>query len=78
MEYSKALRKVMAEQGVSAIELARRLNKTRGYVSQLMSGTIAEPRIGRAFEISDALGVPLDKFTALMFEDSATEGKEKE
>lgn len=76
MEYSKALRKVMAEQGVSAIELARRLNKTRGYVSQLMSGTISEPRLGRAFEISDALGVPLDKFTALMYEDEAKKGEE--
>ncbi|MGR1083836.1 helix-turn-helix domain-containing protein [Olegusella massiliensis] len=75
MEYSKALRKVMAEQGVSAIELARRLNKTRGYVSQLMSGTISEPRLGRAFEISDALGVPLDKFAALMYEDETKKGE---
>jgi len=69
MTYGQALRTLMKKQGVSQIELAARLGKTRGYVSQLMSGTIGEPKLRRAYEIADALDVPLDAFTDLMYQD---------
>lgn len=67
MTYGRALRTLMARQGVSQIELARRLDTTRGYVSQLMSDTIREPKLGRSYQIAEALGVTLDDFTDLMF-----------
>lgn len=68
MTYAKALRTIMDRHEISPVELAKRLGTTRGYVSQLMSGTIGEPRLRRAFEIADAIGCDISEFTSFMYE----------
>ena len=55
MEYSKALRIILKETGISQAELTRRLglgSKT-AYVSQLCNGKIKEPTLSKALEIAN-------------------------
>lgn len=66
MEYGKALRSILRELDVSQAELARRMNTSTAYVSQLCSGKIKEPSLSRAYEIADVLGVSVDRFVELM------------
>lgn len=66
MEYGKALRRILRELDVSQAELARRMDTSTAYVSQLCSGKIKEPTLSKAFEIADALGVSVDQFAELM------------
>ena len=66
MEYRKALATILREQGVSQADLARRIDKSRSYVSQLMSGRVNEPSLSIAFKIADALGVTVQDFIDLM------------
>lgn len=66
MEYGKALRRILRELDVSQAELARRMDTSTAYVSQLCSGKIKEPTLSKAYEIADALGVSVDRFVELM------------
>lgn len=66
MEYGKALRRILRELDVSQADLARRLDTSTSYVSQLCSGKIKEPSLSKAYEIADALGVSVDRFVELM------------
>ena len=66
MEYRKALATILREQDVSQADLARRIGKSRSYVSQLMSGRVNEPSLSIAFKIADALGVTVQDFIDLM------------
>lgn len=66
MEYGKALRSILRELDVSQAELARRMETSTAYVSQLCSGKIKEPSLTKAYEIADALGVSVDRFVELM------------
>ena len=66
MEYGKALRNILRELDVSQAELARRMETSTAYVSQLCSGKIKEPSLSKAYEIADALGVSVDRFVELM------------
>lgn len=69
MEYRKALAAALREKGVSQAELARRINTSRSYVSQLMSGKISDPALSIAFAIADALDMKVDDFKNLAKED---------
>lgn len=66
MEYGKALRYILRELDISQAELARRMNTSTAYVSQLCSGKIKEPSLSKAYEIADVLGVSVDRFVELM------------
>lgn len=66
MEYGKALRRILRELNVSQAELARRMDTSTAYVSQLCSGKIKEPSLSKAYEIADVLGVSVDRFVELM------------
>ena len=66
MEYGKALRRILHETGVSQADLARRMQTSTAYISQLCSGKIKEPTLSKAYEIADALGVSVDRFVELM------------
>ncbi len=66
MEYGKALRYILRELDVSQAELARRMDTSTAYVSQLCSGKIKEPSLSKAYEIADVLGVSVDRFVELM------------
>jgi transcriptional regulator with XRE-family HTH domain len=69
MEYGKALRIIIDEQGIKQADLARRMGTSTSYVSQLCSGKIKEPTLSKAFEIADALGVSVDHFVEVMRSD---------
>ena len=69
MEYGKALRLILRELDVKQADLARRMGTSSSYISQLCSGKIGEPSLTRAFEVADALGVPIERFVELMRED---------
>lgn len=66
MTYGEALRYLMRESGIEQAELARRIDKSRSYVSQLMSGKVKEPTLSVAYAIADALGVRVQDFLNLM------------
>lgn len=66
MEYGKALRHILREVDVTQAELARRMDTSTAYISQLCSGKIKEPTLSKAYEIADALGVSVDRFVDLM------------
>ena len=69
MTYSQALRRLLSEQGMTQYALARAVGKSRSYISELCSGKISEPTLSVAFDIADALDVPLQAFYDLMKED---------
>lgn len=66
MEYGKVLRLILRELDVTQAELARRMDTSTAYVSQLCSGKIKEPSLSKAYEIADALDVSVDRFVELM------------
>lgn len=66
MTYAQALRRLLSEKGMTQYALAKAVNKSRSYISELCSGKIAEPTLSVAFDIADALGVPLQAFYSLM------------
>lgn len=66
MEYGKALRMIMKEEGISQAELARRMNTSTSYISQLCTGKISDPSLSRALEVAEALCVDISRFERLM------------
>lgn len=58
----------MHERGVRQTDLAMAIGKSRSYVSQLMSGKVAEPTLTVAYSIADALNVTVQDFLDLMHE----------
>ncbi len=70
MEYGKALRLILRELDVKQSDLARRMGTSTAYISQLCSGKIKEPTLTKAYEVADALGVPIERFVELMRSDS--------
>lgn len=69
MEYGKALRIIIKEQGIKQADLARRIGTSTAYIPQLCVGKIKEPTLSKAYEIADALGVSVDHFVELMRSD---------
>ena len=69
MEYGKALRIIIKEQGIKQADLARRIGTSTAYISQLCVGKIKEPTLSKAYEIADALDVSVDHFVELMRSD---------
>ena len=66
MSYGKAFRKLFNESGMTQADFARRSGFSTAYVSMLLSGEIKDPKVTRACEIADALGVTLQDFYDLM------------
>lgn len=62
MSYGDVLKRLLDEKGVTNAELARRIGKSRSYVSQLQNGKIAEPTFSMAIEISNALDTEIEYF----------------
>lgn len=69
MEYGQALRTILIEQGITQAELARRMDTSTAYISQLCKGKIKEPTLTKALEVAYALDVSIDRFVDLMEED---------
>lgn len=69
MEYGKALRLILREVDVKQADLAHKMGTSTAYISQLCSGKIKEPTLSKAYEIADALGVPIERFVELMRDD---------
>lgn len=67
--YANVLKFYLVKQGVSAAELARRLNTSRSSIGELTSGRSKEPTLGKAKAIADALGVSLEEMVDMMYED---------
>jgi transcriptional regulator with XRE-family HTH domain len=68
MDFSGAARRLMRERGLSQAELSRKSGLSTAYVSQMVNGKVKDPSLRKAWAISDALGVSLDDFRALMGE----------
>jgi len=62
MKYGEVLKILLEEKQVSNAELARRIDKSRSYVSQLINGKIDEPSFGLAIDIADALDTNIEYF----------------
>lgn len=62
MKYGDVLKILLKEKQVSNAELARRIDKSRSYVSQLINGKIDEPSFGLAIDIADALDTNIEYF----------------
>ena len=62
MKYGEVLKILLKEKQVSNAELARRIDKSRSYVSQLINGKIDEPSFGLAIDIADALDTNIEYF----------------
>ena len=69
MTYGEALRHLMRESGMKQVDIAKAINRSRSYVSQLMSGEISEPSLSAAYAIADAMGLKVQDFLDLMHED---------
>ena len=70
MEYGEVLAYYLEKQGVSAAELARRIDSPRSTVSALLNGRAKEPTLGKAKAIADALGVTLEEMANMVFDDT--------
>lgn len=70
MEYKDVLAYYIEKQGISPAELARRIGTGRSTVNELLKGRAAEPKLGTAKAISDALGVPLEEMVAMMYDEA--------
>lgn len=66
MTYGQVLDKLIQERGISRAELARRIGKSRSYVSQLINGKVGEPSLTLAYAIADALDVDVNYFVEMM------------
>lgn len=66
MEFGQAFRVLFNKSGMTQADFARRSGFSTAYVSMLLSGEIKDPKITRACEIADALGVSLQDFYDLM------------
>ena len=69
MTYGYVLDELLQERGVSRAELARRIGKSRSYVSQMIHGKVGEPSLTLAFKIADALEVDVNFFIQQMKDD---------
>ena len=70
MEYKDVLSYYIEKQGLSAAELARRIDSPRSTVTELLKGRAKEPTLGKAKAIADALGVSLEEMASMVFDDS--------
>ncbi|MDU4970278.1 MAG: helix-turn-helix transcriptional regulator [Atopobium minutum] len=68
MTYAQALRTLLAKSGLSQADLAKGINRSRSYISQLLNGKVKDPSINTAYAISKVLGVQLQDFIDLMHE----------
>lgn len=66
MTYGQVLDRLIKERNISKAELARRIGKSRSYISQLINGKVSEPSLSLAFAIADALDVDVNYFVELM------------
>lgn len=66
MTYGEALSYYLEKTGIKPAELARRINVSRGQISDLISGRTKDPALSRAKAIADALGVPLQEMVDWM------------
>lgn len=69
MTYGQVLDRLIEERNISKAELARRIGKSRSYISQLINGKVSEPSLSLAFAIADALDVDVNYFVELMKSD---------
>lgn len=69
MEYKDVLAFYLEKTGVSAAELARRINSPRSTIHALLSGRAKEPTLGKAKAIADALGVTLQEMADMVFKE---------
>ena len=69
MTYGQVLGRLIKERNISKAELARRIGKSRSYISQLINGKVSEPSLSLAFAIADALDVDVNYFVELMKSD---------
>lgn len=67
--YAEVLKYYLVKQGITAAELARRMNTSRSSICELTSGRSKSPTLGKAKAIADALGVTLDEMAAMMYEE---------
>ena len=63
------MRSYLKIRDMTQADLARRIGKSTGYVSQLCSGKILEPTLSIAFDIADALGVSVQDMWTMMKSD---------
>ena len=66
MTYGEVLSYYIEKTGIKPAELARRINVSRGQISDLVSGRTKDPSLSRAKAIADALGVTLQEMADLM------------
>lgn len=66
MRYGEVLEYFLTKQGISRAELARRVDVSRGQITDLINGRTGEPRLSNAKAIADALGVPLQEMIDMM------------
>ena len=66
MTFGAALRHFISVNGISASELSRRSGVSKQYISQLMSGKIADPTLNKAYAIARALNMKLQDFVDYM------------
>lgn len=60
-QISELVRAALAENGMSASEMARRIGVTQPYMARRLGGDVPW-RINELTAVADALGVPLAKF----------------
>lgn len=68
MEYKDVLDYYLKKQGISAAELARRIDSPRSTITELLKGRAKEPTLGKAKAIADALGVSLEEMANMVFD----------
>lgn len=68
MEYKDVLAYYLDAKGLSAAELARRIDSPRSTVNELLKGRAKDPKLGTAKAIADAFGVPLEEMVAMLYD----------
>ncbi len=69
MRFGEAIDLLLKEKGMKRAELARRIGKSRSYVSQLIIGKVGEPSLSLAYAIADALDVSLQDLADMVYGD---------
>ena len=67
MEYKDVLAYYLETTGISAAELARRIDSPRSTINELLKGRAKDPKLGTAKAIADALGVPLEEMVDMIY-----------
>ena len=69
MSFKAAMDARMRERGIKAIDLARRAGVSRQYISMIESGKIREPSFEMGRKIATGLGMSVDNFAAMAYDD---------